>query len=528
MQNRLTPALCLVALVLVLYLFLADSITAFHALLAVILPAWVLVIVIATDNLRDSRSVAALLNDFAYQVDRARQNIGNDPKAIDQSVQAAFDKLHAEVALLLRRRKIRMAQVKREVLKFHDPGEPLTGRWRPPTLSEMGYVLAAADRFAPDAAVLALYRFSGEQRDRNGTVADTYTILKEGSSTAFSAAFDAKIQSPYTVALTPFAPPLADTGTVAVTAAPAHAGSVADSDHNVGYILSLLGPVTPLSAQAFEQNLRAIARHPAKAAQALPADLVWGNLRSLMTEPMLHREDVLAAASNALRQAPHLLVCAVAGHGCGAGNDNSDDAHCSVLTVLAEMLAPANDASRAALATAVRIFASSIRRLAPVRIDEPIANPGYACVEARGAEADAGLLKCIAQLLSPAAGAAHAHPVIVVTNLTQHAFQQRLSGYGELSPGADDQAVIDTLLAGLQTHALTLHTVAGVDALKAQNIVARDPQIIVSCDPALVDVEGLGRDVQYLLWTAGGRALRVDTHTMRYLPAAAQEIRDHA
>lgn len=533
MQNHVTPVLGFVALVLIPCFLFLEPASAFYVLLAVIVPAWLLILFLAARNLQDTRSVASLFRDFEYQVDRVRQNVRHEPQAVDQGVQAAFDQLHADVASLLRRRRIRMAQVKREVQRFHAPDKPLGVRWRPPTLREMGYMVAAAETYSPDTAVLALYKYSGEERNHRGAVADTYTILKEGASPAFSAAFKAKIQSSLLVALAPREAAVAEAHAAPATAMPAAAdntGGAADADHNVGYILSLLGPVTLPSARVWEASLRAIARYPADAAQALPADMVWSNLRSVLTAPMLHHGDRLAAASAAIRQAPHLLLCAAAGREPCQSAEDGTDARCSALAALAEMLAQNDDeASRAGLANAARVVVSSIRALEPVPAQQPLVNGGCAYVEARGAESDAGLLKRIAQLLAPAPPSTDEHRVLVVSHLTRNAFEQRLRGYAALSPGIDDQGVIEALLEGVQSNALALHTVTGLRALKAQDLLnaQRGPYTILSCDPTRVDVEGLECGMQYLLWTAAGRALKVDPHTLLYLRPAAQQIRDY-
>ncbi len=528
MHNIIVSVLCLGAVGIVLGYVIGGVTAAFYALLALILLGWLPIPFLAIRNRGGARSVASLLKDFAYQVDHVRQALGRNPKALELGVLAAFDKLHAEITSLLKRRKIRIAQVKREVLKFHDVDEFIAPRWRPPTLSEMGYVLAAADKFSPDAAVLALYKFSGEGRQHGGTVSDTYTILKEGSSTSFSSAFPAKVQSPYTIRLA--APETAAVSEDAVPAAPAEARGAADSEHNVGYILSLLGPVTPLSAHAIDENLCALARLPAAASRAEtpPAEAVWRDVRTLLTEPISRREAFLAAAATALRQAPQLFVCALAdvehAPGAVAGEEPSS------LAALAALLEPADAASRLALLDVMRRFEDLTRALQSVPAQQPIANPGCAYVDARGAEADAGLLKRIAQLTAAGALPARGPSVHVVTNLTQGEFEARLAGYGELDPGGDGQAVIDTLLGGLDAQVLALHTVTHRYALKAQDVLGAAPRrlLILSVDLALVDMEGMASGIQYLLWTLSGRTLRVDEARLHELRAAALQIGAHA
>jgi len=171
--------------------------------LVVLLPGGGLFFVILTiRNRMVARSVQELLGYFYYRVDLARQQFVHDPKSIDEHVQKAFDTLHEEMRLLLQEKKIRLSRLKREILSFHPPEAPAATVWQPPSLSEMGYVIVAADKFLPEASILAIYKYSGEERRQDGTIADMYTILKEGSSQGFSHAFKAKVLSPYTRPLT--------------------------------------------------------------------------------------------------------------------------------------------------------------------------------------------------------------------------------------------------------------------------------------------------------------------------------------
>jgi hypothetical protein len=196
-QRFLVPTAVLGALGLVALFVFSGSRVMFYALLALILLAWLLILVLVVLNPADSPSVHSLLRTFTQQVDRAGQQWRNDPTEHHAAVLRAFDKLHDEMQSLLVQRKIKMRQLKREVLRFDSPEEPVAMRWRPPTLGELGYVLVAAETFSRDGAVLALYQHLGEKQNPDGSWVDVYTIVREGSAGNFSSGFQARIQSPY-------------------------------------------------------------------------------------------------------------------------------------------------------------------------------------------------------------------------------------------------------------------------------------------------------------------------------------------
>ncbi len=518
LRKAITPIMVIAGSGLILFFVLTGSKTGFYVFLVYLPIAWLLIFILAATTPEKLNSIRYLLKSFEYQVDRAKQNLGNDHKSIDEQVRKAFLRLHGEVQALLQYKKIKMSQVKREVLRFHAPDEPLEARWRPPTLSEMGYVLAAADTYAPYTAVLALYKYSGEARSRNGTIVDAYTILQEGFDATFSAAFAARVQSPFPIHLD--APDNTHTS-VAATASIANERGNADTEHHVAYILSLLGPLTWPTATALDANLRAMAALAADTPRSalLSAISARGILRSLFTEGISHLQSSLHLANAALRQTPLPFVCALA----GIARDNSDN-HKRLFTLLdtvAEILVPSAASSRADLADLLKASAATIQRFEVIPADKPIAHAGRVYAEARGAEADAEFFNKIKQLYDADTHSADAPVPLVVmtTNFTFKAFQSLLRSYGELQPGKTQQAIIDTLLAALNDGRLRLNTVEGNNVVQVNN-----QPLIFSANAALVAVDGVNSAARYVLWTLAGQALAVPGDQLGHLLETARKI----
>ena len=515
---------------LVLFIVFTESEAGFLILLVFLPVAWVLMVVLALNSPDKARSVQTLVKSFYRQVDKAKQQLANDPKSIDEKVQSAFDKLHAEVQSLLQSKKIKITQLKREVMRFHSPDKTPDSRWQPPSLSEMGYVLVASDVFSPDAPVLALYKFSGEERSRNGAVADTYTILKEGSSVSFSPTFKAKIQSPFPNQIV--AVNRADAAhDAAVNAGPKNSEG-ANSDHNVGYILSLLGPVTPSNVNTLEENLRAMAGPRAEAvlAEPSPAMSVWGDLRSLLTDAISHQESSLQMARKALRQEPQLMICAVT----DVHHDSEDNRKMrgDVFEALADVLMPPAESSRPEWVALMTDLASNIHAFAATPVEQAMEYVGIAYVEARGAEADAGFLNRVAQLLVPSTQVTNeqARLVFMTTNLSAEEFRTQLRGYSALDPGEAALATLTSLLAALDVKQLILNTVDGDNPVKASDFLHSvrgkiDRCLFFSANPALVDLEDIEFPMRYMLWTLSGRVLEVPSDSVNVLTETAQKIR---
>lgn len=504
-RRAITPFVITVGLVLVVLIAISRSEVAFYALLGFLPIGWLLIFALATKSPEELPTVHGLLRMFDHQVDRAKQNFANDSKAIDEHVQRAFVRMHDRVQTLLEHKKIRRSQIKREVLRFHSPNEPMRNRWRPPTLSEMGYVVAATETFSPNAPVLALYKFSGEQRSRDGTVAETYTIVKEGSSDTFSDAFPAKIQSPFKVSLV-----VSDD--VRATLAPhgeLASRATADTDHNVTYILSLLGPITHRTAPALPINLRTM-RGLGELGELgedtplppLPPAALHARLRSIFTEVDSRSESSLRTARAALRQAPLLVVAALAD--IERAHDDNHARLRSGLDAIADILVPAPNPAQAEVLLALQSLALALQRLTILGDEERLNHPGLIYLEARGVEADSEYLKRIAQLIKPTVPL-----MLMTTNLSLDEFQSQLRGYVELQPDPAHQANLETLDQALREGKLKLNTVSDSAPVKVKTLIGElgSKTLIISANPLLTDMDGIENPVAYVLWTLSGHAL---------------------
>lgn len=526
LSTVVTPLAVVFGIGLVGFFVIAESKTAFYVFLVYLPLAWLLILVVAAAKPVESHSVRALLNSFQYQVDRARQNLGRDTRSIDDAVQKAFDGMDQELRAQLQNKKIRMAQVKGEVLRFHDPEEPLGTRWRPPTLSEMGYVIAAADTFAPNTPLLALYKFSGEDRSRGNTVMDAYIILKEGSSDSFSGAFAAKVLSPFQIRL------VIPEETIARLGAPhtqSRETSRSDTDHNVAYIMSMLGPIVPGNTRALQASLRAVShvRPDTAHSEKLPAASVRGALRILLTEGISHDASLMQLTAAALRQAPQQFVIALASL---AREDHDNPAGLqSALNTLAAILAPSAEPCRPELAAALKDYALTIQSLAAIPADHRINNPGFAYIEARGAEADSGFWSRIAQL-AVAADSSEKVPLqtlLVTTTLNNDTFRERLKGYYDLQHGHKTQDDIALLWAGLDAEKITLNTVRDFPPVAVTDFVkAPSSSLVFTTDAGLVQLDGVASVARYLIWTPCGRLLDVSGEKLNRLQQQEARVRD--
>ena len=483
-----------------------------------------LLVVVAVKHLLAMRRARAWLNVFYFQVDTIQRQFGPESKRIDDQVQMAFDKLHDGMRLLLQKKQVRLFHLKRAVMRFDAPDVPMNAKRH--TLSRLGYVLAASRKFDPAAPVLALYKYTGEARASNGMVADTYAILKEGSSMVFSHSFKAKIQSPFVTTLASQINVSAANDAADATTAPVEA------DHNVAYILSLLGPIKLMKAHWVESNLNAIAALP-QAALA-PAPLVamsaWANLRSLLTEDIRRIEPTLAAARTAMQQQPLLLIAALAEIDRYQQRDHTQlfSLLGKVATALKSSTGETHHISTQALMLA---YAQVIQSLEPIAPYQRIENPGVAYVEARGAEADAGFLMRIAYLTAPTNPLANNtyRGVIVTTNLTVDGFRTQLKGYAAFKPGKEEQAVVAHLLTRLDARQLIINTVEGTSAVSAKSALARrigkyDHCLVLSANPALVDISGVEANLSYYLWTLSGQTFHVTGENLCDLIGAARNI----
>ncbi len=499
-----------------LYVGLAQSKSALVVLIVFLPLAWLFVFILAVKKPGERRSALSLLKRFTHQVDLANQQLSSDPKLIDRNVLAAFDKLHGEIKSLLAQKKVRFAQLRQVILRFPYPAAPQQGtRWRPPTLSELGYVIGIGEKYSPNTPLLALYKFSGEGRNKDGLVADTFTIMAASVPLAHAALFAAKVYSPITNYAAANSPPLAAAGPGGMPPqALPKPRAVSGEDNAVGYALSLLGPITLLSTRSLVRNLLAIARLPADTAlsTAIPATALRRHLRDLLTDKLEHAEAPLTMARDALRQEPQLLVCAIA----DASRDLKDSTAeiLPALTLLAEILIPDAPASRPALMSLMTEVVVTIQSLRVIPAGQPIVNPGVVLIEARGAETDAGLLERVAHWVLPAVqhSKTTAGRVIVTTHLTEEAFHAQLRSYSDMKPGKHDQAVIDVLEVALNVKKLLLHTSGENRPVKVHELLhspGKKPVswLLFSANPALVDLTGSGPPAQHVLWTLSGRAL---------------------
>lgn len=522
-------------LLVLLATYRGGSDTNFLLLVGFVVAAWIVVfyfVIWPDDNAYSARK---LLSSFTYHVDLARQQHGTDTRILEQQVLKAFEKLHNDTEALLQKRLIRIAQLKREVMRFHIPPSPHAAkstRWRPPTLSEMGYVLAAADKYTRGEPVLALYKFSGEARSGAGQVADTYTILKEGRLSDFSGNFEAKVQSPFPIALD--APPVARDASgdeVPMSRIDTPLDALADSEHNVAYILSLLGPVTTLNNAVLNDNLRAmsaLAPDPAHA-RVLSAASVRSWQRSALTERIGYLKSSLPLARRALQQEPQLMVGALADIYRNGDDDAAALSFC--LATIADMLAPLSAQPR----HDIEYWLSEFTRLTQnmtVATGAPLENPGIAYIDARGTEADAALLRRAAELTSTAAKDAGERGIRVhlFSDLTDQAFRRQLRGFRELNAGAEDQAVIHALLQHLNEDKLSLHQVDGNETLKAKAFprpAGHQPgnELYYAVNPAGIELEGAAPQARYVLWTLSGRALHAPAAEAQPLIEIARKLR---
>lgn len=400
---------------------ITHSETALLALIAFLPVAWLFVLLLAVVNPGKRVSVLSLLKTFKHQVDVAGQQYRDDTKSIDQHVLREFDTLHTGIKALLARKlvrkKARFNHLRQEILRFPYPATQQQGpRWRPPTLSELGYVVGISEKFFPDSPLLALYKFSGEGRNSDGTLADTFSIMAASVPAAHAALFAAKIYSPITNTAAANSQSIGLLGPPTLPPRPEFTQSAAtDEDNGMGYALSLLGPITLLSARELARNLQAIAQQPAdKAAQAvMPAAVLRRLQRDLLTEKLEHAQAPLQMARHALLQAPQLLIAAMA----DASRDLKDSTTevLPALGALAEILAPAAPAARPALVSFMSELFASVQALRVIPAGQAIVNPGITLIEGRGAETDAGFLKLVAQWVLPKPATGH---LILITNLT--------------------------------------------------------------------------------------------------------------
>jgi hypothetical protein len=525
---------------IVLYTGITQSRLGFFALIAVLPAAWIVVFILAVRNPGERRSLDSLLKRFKHQVDLATQQLNTSPAAVDQNVLQAFDKLHAEIKALLTQKKIRFTQLRRAVMHFPYPDAPQqSSRWRPPSLSELGYVIGVCEKFSPDSPFMALYKYYGEERNSDGSLGDTFTIMSASVPRAHAALFVAKVHSPIanyanyesadggwppapkpdrTASLTQRRPTDATITTLATIETRATVATEAieasDVGNNLGYALSLLGPITLLNAHGLEQNLQAIVRLPADSARPTVMPAAWArrNLRDLLTEKLEHSQVQLSMARQALQLEPQLLVAAMAD--ASRHFENHPAQILPALTLLAEILTPQAPASRLGLISLMTELVVLIQSLPIIPAGQRIANPDVVCIEARGAETDAGFLRRVAHWVSPAVQGTkiNAAKVTMTTNLTEEAFRAQLRGFIELKPGAQDQAVIDALLVALNVKRLVLHIVDGNRLLKVREHLhspghKASPWLLLSANPALVDLTGIEPPIQHLLWTLTGRAL---------------------
>ncbi len=518
--KTVTTVIVLFGLALALYAGISQSKTAFIVLAALLPVAWLLIVILVINNSGERRSANAQLRRFKYQVDLAKQQMNGDPKKIDQNVLKAFDILQDEIQSLLAQKRVRFKRLRQEILRFPFRTTPQQGtRWQPSTLSELGYVIGVSEKFSPATPLLALYKFSGEGRNTDGSVTDAFTIITESVPHAHAALFAAKVYAPLantatTRSLAPAAPELASMPPP-VDPQP---GTAFDEDSGVGYALSLLGPITLSGVRTLTRNFQAIARLPADTAapDAMPALMssapLRKNLRDLLTEKLEHSAAPLRMARHALRQDPQLLVCAIA----DASRDLKEGPAelLPALAMLAEILTPITPAARPALISLMTEWVVLVQSQQVIADKQPIVNPGVVIIEARGAETDAGFLERVAHWALPAAQqpAANSGGVIATTHLTAGAFHAQLRAYSEMQPGRHGQAVIDALEVALNVKKLALNTVDHNRPIKARELLhspGKKPArwLLFSANPALVDLTGSTPPVQHVLWTLSSRAL---------------------
>jgi hypothetical protein len=179
-------------IMLVAYSEWEDS---FVILLAILAIAWLLLVIYALSNVGKTPSVTTLLRTFRRKVDHARQQ--SNAALEDQLVLRAFDELDADIKSLLQRKKVRLARVNRDVMSFMYPAQSQSVHWRPPSLSELGYLLDVCKRRAKDAPVLAIYQLARENPDGTGAIAGTYEIMRKDMSSAFASTITISVATPH-------------------------------------------------------------------------------------------------------------------------------------------------------------------------------------------------------------------------------------------------------------------------------------------------------------------------------------------
>jgi hypothetical protein len=524
-----TTVIVLAGLGLALFAGFTQSAAAILVLIVYLPLAWLTTVALTLLNPGERRSALSMLKRFRHQVDLAKQQLSSDPHLIDDDVLAAFNKLHADIKALLAQKKIRINELKRELVRFPYPASLEQGsRWRPPTLSELGYVIGISEKVAPDAPLLALYKFSGEESNHEGSAVDTFTIMSDSVPRVHAALFSAKVHSPKAnYALMNKQPSAAPATPVpAATLAqrqpddPIEAVAAAEatqSENSEGYALSLLGPITLSNTHELAENLSAMASltDDATSSSAMPAAWVRRNLRDLLTERLAHSPAPLRMARRALLQEPQLLVSAIAD--ARREGEYNPDALQSTVETLTEILLPSAPASRPVLASLTNDLMAFIQSLPVISTAQNIVNPGVVYVEARGAETDAVFLKQVAYWLLPAHQDASTivTQVIMSAQLSEQAFRERLREFGELKPGQENQAVLDILLVALNMKKLALLTFHGADRNRPVNVRKHLPVpgkkplrwLLFSANPALTDLTDCPPPVQHILWTLTGRAL---------------------
>ena len=488
---------------------------------------WVIVIGMVVIRMFASSPAERVLNLFARQVARVKEQAHGQPHLIDQALAAELSKLNESLKALFTEQKIRVARLKREVVQINfQAGKPdPLGKQRLP-LRALGQVLSVAERFSPDAPIVALYKLNGEKMNPNGAVRDTYLILKTEASPDQDSEFMAKIHSPiknYSVAAT---------GGVLATAAglPSESAirAAASSDQNVEYVLSLLGPVKPLRLDELDRRLQTIVHHRASFASSgrLPALDVSRVLRALLTGQMDPREHSSLAAQQALQQEPQLFIDALA----GIDHERAYKAGApACFATLAELLEPSSPQLQSALVRLMIGHTALISACEVVPEDAKIRVLGVTYVDARGAEGDAGFLRRVAQLLDAAAplSAAKAKKFFVTTNLTEAEIQVQLRKFRELISADDkNQLVIAAMLQALDEKSLVLNTVAGSEPVNVQSLVGRAENIVVfAANPALVDLAGVSSMAGFIYWTLSSVAREVLARDVDVFVKNEQDLR---
>lgn len=527
-------ALC--AIGFILYIGYTRSRAEFLVLGLMLLAAWSMFCFFFVWQGDDTHNVRRLLRAFTNQVDRARQRHRDDTRQIDDQVVKAFEQLHGEVDSLLRRHRLRMTQLRRAVTQLATRDAPDRPRWRPPTLMDMGYALTAAEQYQRGTSVLALYKLSGETRARSGEIVNTYTIVKEGVSTEFSGRFEAKVLSPHASVMA------ADSVTGESPRDAAHVARAdvqpigsTDSEHNVSYILSLLGPLDEINSGVLVDNLRAMAALKADTVTAPTLTLasVRGWQRSVLTERIGYLESSLPLARRALRQEPQILIAAIADLLRDPAKHWAIRMDC--LAALTHILQPVSRYTRNEIERLFNQFVSQLHALESVAATQSQENPGLAFVDLRGAETNSLLFKYIAALLNTRAQGAgeRLSRVRIFSNLTLPEFQAHLRGFRELNASADDQAALHTLLQGLNEEKLVLQHVTGSQVIKAKALArpaghALHQELFCAANPAGLDLEGVAPQASYVLWTLNDHALRASVEQLLPLLELARMIQGYA